>query len=72
MTNQTQIFCVADISPTTGVANVTAAVNSFIYGSMKQFQNFHILPVVVSPATSHDVFWFTVQVNYYDPKVQDV
>lgn len=70
MTNQTRVFCVYDIA--SNVANVCDNVNLFVkHGIETGFMNFHILPVVVSPAAGSDHFWFTVQVNYYDPSVQE-
>lgn len=70
MTNQTMIFSVFDIS--SNIANVTTKVNKFIEDSIKEGKiNFHVKPVVVTPSTATDKFWFTVQVNYYDPKVME-
>lgn len=68
MTNQTVVFSEADI--VSNIAKVTRRVNDFVaQGIIAGYSGFDIKRVVVSPASHADEFWFTVQVNYYDPSV---
>ena len=70
MTNQTMVFSVFDVSG--NIADVSARVNTFVKNGLADgYSNFHIQPVVVTPSATANKFWFTVQVNYYNPVVQE-
>ena len=70
MINQTEVLSIINVD-THGVAIVTAAVNQFIAsGIVSGYTNFHVLPVVVTPSALPNQYWYTVQVNYYNPAVQ--
>lgn len=68
MKNQTMVFCKLDV--TSSIANVTAVANTFINDAIKTGCTcFDIQQVVVTPSSLPDQFWFTLQVNYYDPSI---
>ncbi len=71
MTNQTAVFSVLGVHGT--IASVTDVVNQFIRAGIDAgtMSNFHIQPVVVTPTNDPNKPWYTVQVNYYSPTVQE-
>lgn len=68
MTNQTTIFCKKGVFADR--ARVGDFVDTFIIENEGMYTNFHVLPVIVSPSPVDDIFWFIIQVNYYDPNIQ--
>lgn len=71
MTNQTVVFSVLGLHG--NIASVTDEVNLFIKNGLEEgtMSNFHIQPVVVNPSADPARFWYTVQVNFYSPSVQE-
>ena len=70
MTNQTIIFCRLGVAGT-GMALVTADADHFQHDNITSYINFEKQPVVVVPDTHDDTYWYTLQVNYYDPAIQE-